>query len=513
MSAWNDGSDTEFSPLLQSCQAAICGKTVAPAKQGEAEPPALDDCEEWPNTEDATDAGSEAEPRRHWCCCGYGKKQVARRRADKKPNWRKAVLFNDLWDEPDARFLDKVSCKAQIKVMTIDPKSSRFELRMHCQWKFRSQHNRERTETRFRVPGIRMPGLIVAVDESRVWRDMKKAKTCKHTVFWRGVSVFTVTGFERFEMFDFPYDRQKLSLDLLEFVWRADKDSMDHTFSMHICAFSVETESMLPEWQEAPAVIRALNATQASAQDGFDEQPPAYASRFSVMLRVERKNWYYVMQVHFLTIMITVTSCFPLCLPATKDHVNDRLGAYAGGLLTLTAFKYGVADQLPSVPYSTKFDRIMFAEMFTLVALSVEALLVYRLVEDEEADEVMSLRISAISSKTCGMAEDIGLLLIIVFWLMYWLYLAGDHLGLPFGMKPHSWERTMRTQDKQVTGIELEHADINEAVGSGLHTKQEELASLNQEILGQLSTRGVSPLRLQARRKQLEQDIVSNSGI
>merc|ERR1719433_1831125 len=99
---------------------------------------------------------------------------------------------------------------------------------------------------------------------------MGKAQGSKHTVFWTGISVFTITGFERFEMYDFPYDRQKMSLDLLEFVWRSNKDSTDHAYSMNICAFTVETESLLPEWDVAPAIIEDRNKTPQIKQIDCD---------------------------------------------------------------------------------------------------------------------------------------------------------------------------------------------------------------------------------------------------
>ena len=36
-----------------------------------------------------------------------------------------------------------------------------------------------------------------------------------------------------------------------------------------------------------------------------------------------------------------------------------RLSVYGGGLLTLVAFKYGVMDHLPSVPYPTFTDNFL----------------------------------------------------------------------------------------------------------------------------------------------------------
>jgi len=305
-------------------------------------------------------------------------------------------------------------------------------------------------------------------------------------------------------MYDFPYDRQKMSLDLLEFVWRSDKDSTDHAYSMNICAFTVETESLLPEWEAAPAIIKDKNKTPQMKQIDCDKQPPAYASRFSVILRVERRNWYYVVQVFGLTILITVSSCFPLCLPPSKDHVGDRLALYAGGLLTLTAFKYGVADQLPSVPYSTKFDRIMFYQMVTLVVLSLEALIAYRIVDEEGLEELDLHAVQLMTTRSCDIFEDVIFLILVFGWLLYWFYLAADQLGFSFGMKAKSWAKTMENQDKQTDFSYFEEAKYDSTTEFSI--KETKLEKLNQEIFIS-SKNGVSPRKiqeLQAQRLELE---------
>mmetsp|Transcript_64494 Transcript_64494/g.181439 ORF Transcript_64494/g.181439 Transcript_64494/m.181439 type:complete len:504 (+) Transcript_64494:50-1561(+) len=395
-------------------------------------------------------------------------------------------LFGDLWDESDPRFLDKVQCKALIRVMSIDPKLSTFEIRMTCHWKFRTLHGEERTETRLRTPGIRMPGLIVTVDESRIWRDMEKAKESIHSVFWRGISVFTILGFERFEMYDFPFDRQILRMDLVEFVWRSDKDSRDHDFSMQLCALQVETESMLPEWEPAAAFVHAENVTpkeQKMTPNDFDRSPPRHASRFTVLLRVERKNWYYVIQVFGLTILITIFSSFPLFMPCTSDYLGDRLSTYTGGLLTLTAFKYGIADKLPSVPYSTKFDWIMFSQMVFLIVVAFEALIAYRVITEDGADSAVHSSF-VMSSKSMDAVECIVALLTTAGWLFYWFYLAADQLKLswfPFGIRPKTWKQTLESQDQQEV-YQDKYADDESDVPSEVEELQQELEKTNKAI-------------------------------
>merc|ERR1740121_645064 len=187
-------------------------------------------------------------------------------------------------------------------------------------------------------------------------------------------------------MKDFPFDRQLISLDVFEFVWQEDKDSLDYDFSMQIVSFRIECVSMLPEWKSATAIIEVdeHNVRKQVCRKEQKDEPPNYANRFKVRLRLERKNWYYLVQIFSLTIIITIASTLPLLMPAAKDHIGDRLGLYSGGILTLTSFKYSIGDNLPSVPYSTKFDRIMLTEVVSVIGLAMWSLIAYRYVEQSD---------------------------------------------------------------------------------------------------------------------------------
>merc|ERR1712187_149856 len=61
------------------------------------------------------------------------------------------------------------------------------------------------------------------------------------------------------------------------------------------------------------------------------------------------------------------------------SDIGDRLSVYAGGMLTLVAFKYGVSEQLPSVPYSTVTDSWLVSQIGTIIFVMAEALLGYEL--------------------------------------------------------------------------------------------------------------------------------------
>jgi hypothetical protein len=384
-----------------------------------------------------------------------GHKVTEKRDLEKQHRYIANPTHDDLWITDDVNFLDVIMCHAWLKVWQIDPKNGCFECRMKCHWEFRLLNNQARTEPRVRVPGIRMPGVACKVDESRVWRDI--SEDTQHTMFFRGSSVFSFTGFEVFEIQDFPFDRQVLNLELFDFVWRRDKDSDTYEESMKIVHFTLETQSMLPQWKPLHCLIIPLNEQRNDLiecnspkrlrpccthhiRDGHkipvdiesSTGPlvrPNYCTRFNVKLRLERKHTYYIVQVFMVTYLITVASLLPMALDCNVDLIGDKLSLHAGGLLTLTAFKFGIAENLPSVPYSTFTDLYLMLQVVTLVAASVFGLVIYRV---EEAGWI-SLRASNITSviALCGST---------LVWTGFFVYAA-------FFKERKEWIKVLDDQD------------------------------------------------------------------
>jgi len=419
-----------------------------------------------------TDIAEEIKPSKYICCFkrrGHGFEQHLKKKS-------KAPGFHGMWDIKDPAFLDKVACDCLIKVTTVDPKNSRFELRMKCKWTFRTDHQNERTETKLRRPGLRLPGLIVTVDESRIWKDLSD-KDSSNTVLWRGISRFTISGFERFEMHDFPFDRQIVNLDTFDFVWNSNTVEGDFDFSMNLCSFHVKCVSLLPEWDPYSPIVNAIREHNPANESDYKvravEQAPPYANRFTVKLRLERANWYYVAQVFGLTVMITVASFLGILIPL-EENLPDRLSLFAGGILTLTSFKYSVGDQLPSVPYSTNFDWCILFQFLTLIFCALETLLAFRLIQDgyiETEDGKQKLK----------EAETYFFFALLIVWMIYWLWIAGRDLGLGFGLWPHDWLYILVNQEYQAEEDEIEDL-CQKKNKSKIAELSEELAELFKQI-------------------------------
>lgn len=310
---------------------------------------------------------------------------------------------SSLWDTDDVQYLDKVRCHAWIRMTHIDPKNGRFEGRIKAHWALRTLNAKERTEPRTRVPGLRLPRLVCKVEESRIWRHFDGDS--ERTVSWQGTTVLSFSGFEMFEVNDFPFDRQVINLDLFEFVWRSDKDSDYYFEAMKVVSFTTETISMLPEWDTYPAIIECRNVKKPGSG-------PSFGTRFNLKLRLQRKEKYYITQIFMVTFLILSASLLPLALAPGDAFIGDRLSLHSSGLLTLVAFKYGVSNELPSVPYNTFASTYLTSQIVTLVAVSSESVVAYKTVG------------TLIDPDFLNMVEDILLYILLLLWLVYFLHVA-----------------------------------------------------------------------------------------
>jgi hypothetical protein len=102
-------------------------------------------------------------------------------------------------------------------------------------------------------------------------------------------------------------------------------------------------------------------------------------------------------------------------MPAGHEFLGDRLGLYSGGILTLVAFKYGVSDRLPCVPYQTFTDRFLLAEVLTIFMCALFTLYPFRAVKGDEW-KVMVLDLTENSIAGCVFLIWSAALLYACFW-------------------------------------------------------------------------------------------------
>jgi len=388
-----------------------------------------------------------------------------------------------LWDTKDVQKLEMVRCEAYVRVSAIDPKAGHFRVRMKCIWSFRTLNSKEDAELHLRgVPGIRMPGLVEVIEESRIWKDLSfsgDGQTTAKTVFWRGISLFTMDGFKCFEMHQFPFDRHVLNLERLEFVWRPDKDAADYYKSMKICSFKVHASSMLPDWNvhNHLALIRPINATEPDSNSRDQaELAPTYASKFTVKLRIERKHEFYAWQVFLVTYLITILTCCPLGMKA--DDVGDRLAVYVGGTLTLVAFKYGVSDHLPSVPYQTFTDKYLLWQVITVFSCGVLSILSFRITHEDFFGNNTEETRDTLRSTVDDIENVLGIFLLLGWTLrLLFTVFIKPHEGVPCGFGRDTWKMIMDTERKNQDEFGKEDEKRQEALENLRKTEMSKQAS------------------------------------
>lgn len=326
----------------------------------------------------------------------------------------------NLWDSDDVQYLEKVVCHIEITIQHIDPKNGQYEGRLNCNWFFRTLKQDDRTEPRHRVPGIRTPTLTSEVEESRVWRH--EGHDSYSTIAWQGQTVSTFSGFEVFEVHDFPFDRQVVNLALFEFVWREQKDTDVFYEAMKVVRLTVETISMLPEWDTFHAVIDPKHIYYIGSG-------PSYCTRFNFKLRIQRKAGYYILQIFLVSTLILLCSLLPMILEPGDSFIGDRLALHSSGLLTLISFKFGIQDELPAVPYKMFVSMYLTYQIVTVVSAAAESVVSYRLVLHGYLDQ-----------ESMAWVEDALLFVILAFWLFYFLYVA-------FGKQRSPWSVVLANQD------------------------------------------------------------------
>jgi len=317
----------------------------------------------------------------------------------------------ELWDTEDTGWLNKVHCHAEFRLTYMDQNLGTFNGTVRFTFLVRTPKGEEAL-----VPDVRMPALSTTMLEKN--RSFKQAETKnRHSTLWKGLCSYSFSGFEIFEVRDFPYDRQLLNMGLLHFVWRRN-DEHDDFHGMEMVSVSVKTASLMPEWHVFRACLEAKNSK--CELGGLTK-----ASRFELRLRLQRQPTYYILNIFTVTVGITVMSMCGLLV----DPEFLRLSLYAAGLLTLVAFKYSINESLPNVAYLTLVDKVLLAQMFTHILLSGEA----------AAASILLAR-EAVAKDPFMDTEYIGMGGLVMLWLAILIYVS-------CGRGRTDWETIWKTQE------------------------------------------------------------------
>ena len=160
---------------------------------------------------------------------------------------------------------------------------------------------------------------------------------------------------EKFELQWFPFDRQWLTMRMVSFFedvrfcqhwpeqWQAPLQGVPEDFINMECF-------ILEEWHCSDAVCmhtRPTLARNSSSRLQYQE--------LNVKLSLERRPWYYLLNVAFIDGALVSISLSVLLVP--PEDFADRSAMSLTLLLTAVAFKQVVASHLPSISYFTLLDK------------------------------------------------------------------------------------------------------------------------------------------------------------
>mmetsp|Transcript_18427 Transcript_18427/g.61699 ORF Transcript_18427/g.61699 Transcript_18427/m.61699 type:complete len:432 (-) Transcript_18427:191-1486(-) len=185
---------------------------------------------------------------------------------------------------------------------------------------------------------------------------------------------YHATFYENLELYDFPFDRQILHIDVSSF--RPTKE-------MEFAQFPARSNKIfampISQWIVAPYTDDDDKLAQ-SQRGGFNApdtyvipQKELYAASDGLLyprarfeIRVQRRAEYYLWNVVMVIFLLVLLSATAHRVP--MDRFADRMAVNLSLVLTLVAYKFTVVGALPRKHYLTWIDRYLVAS-FVILAL------------------------------------------------------------------------------------------------------------------------------------------------
>lgn len=164
---------------------------------------------------------------------------------------------------------------------------------------------------------------------------------------------FVATLKSSFDLRRFPFDRQRLSVEIESFVWTA------HTMRFHEEAQKIGFDEAfeIPEWHVLSVDSSVVSRQEVRDRDVFSE--------FLLEIELQRHPGYYIWKLILPLALLVVASWISFWL--TDWLVNRRLGLAFSGVLSVVAFQFVIAGDLPKVSYLTFMDSFLMLSFMMMV--------------------------------------------------------------------------------------------------------------------------------------------------
>jgi hypothetical protein len=160
----------------------------------------------------------------------------------------------------------------------------------------------------------------------------------------------------------FPLDHQTLVLQVESYLW--DRDRLRFVHDATISGFGDEIS--LPEW-DIVGVTGHVDDTRVTRSD-------TPFSRYTLEIEIARKPGFYLWKV-FLPLIVIVALSWSIFW-MTDERFSARSRISATGVLTIVAYQFVFAENLPRVGYLTLLDLVMIGSFGLLAVTVLESLFV-----------------------------------------------------------------------------------------------------------------------------------------
>ena len=159
-----------------------------------------------------------------------------------------------------------------------------------------------------------------------------------------------------YDLKEFPFDRQKLEIEIESFAWHDDV----LIFKMNEEKIGFSTDFEIAEWH--------IENVESKIESVKDIQDRATFSEFLMEIEVVRKYDYYLWKIIIPLILLVMISWSVFWM--IGDKLVDRMSISMTGILTIVAYQFIISDILPRVSYFTFMDTFLSIS-FLIMLMSV----------------------------------------------------------------------------------------------------------------------------------------------
>jgi hypothetical protein len=212
--------------------------------------------------------------------------------------------------------------------------------------------------------------------------------------------VFEATVAANYDLRRFPFDRHALEIDVESFRWSAG----ELRFVADREASGLASSFAIPEWRAWGFDVRSEETAHARGPDPF--------SRLVVGVRIGREIGFYVWKVVLPLFVIVAISWSVFWM--TDEHLSGRARVVATGILTVVAYQFALAGNMPRVAYLTLMDAVTTLSFSMMGLAFLQNMFVVPL---RERDPARALALDRTCRWAFPLAYAIGLAALTAFYL------------------------------------------------------------------------------------------------